>query len=164
LHVERIVTVKVGGMAEARRRWNWRVRQRVTRGLLFVAAGSVPLLAAAPPAAAVTATGSLFLDGLLATVAVGTPMSFTASLTTDGPDRVDKMRLLIRISATGVEPQGVRGAHPERDGTGPAGTSNAGHNGDVNFMTTATGPADGSGRVIGRYRLTFRSARRRDSP
>ena len=144
-------------MAEARRRWTRRVRRRVTSGLLIVVAGAVPLLWNAAPAAATTATGSMTLDGLLAKAPVGTPVSFTGSYINNGPDRVSKLRVVVRVSATGVELQMVRLEHRELDGTWALVTSKTGNKGDVKFIDDSDRDMDmdPGAALSGRYRITF---------
>ncbi|MBT8227605.1 MAG: hypothetical protein HKP61_15030 [Dactylosporangium sp.] len=142
-------------MANARQGWDGRVCRRVACGLLTVVAGSAFVVGSAVPAQAAP-PGSLYLDGLLAATAVGAAVPFTASLTNDGADQVSKIRLVLRITATGIESQRVRVERRELDGTWTIVANRAGSRGDVRFVDDsyrdrAMGPG---GALTGRYRLT----------
>ena len=143
-------------MTDTRRQWGRRVRRRVMRGLLIVVAGSLSGVAVEAPAAAAS-TGSLSLDGLVATTTVGSAVPFTASLTNDGPDPVATLKVVIDVVATGVDPQCARIERRELDGTWSVVANKTGSKGDVKFVDDSY--KDRSmlvgGALTGRYRLTF---------
>lgn len=143
-------------MTDTRRQWRARVRRRVACGLLIVVAGSLSV-GAKPALAGPAPVGSLYLDGLLAATTTGSAMPFTASLTNDGPNRVVSLRLVLRVSATGVDPQGLKVERRDLDGTWDVVANRTGNRGDVTFVDESyqDRSMEIGGALTGRYRLTF---------
>jgi hypothetical protein len=145
-------------MADTRHRWSRRVHRGLVCGFLVVIAGSVPIMADVA-SAETTSTGSLYLEGLHATVAIGTSMPFTASLSNEGPDAVDCIQMVLRVSATGVDPQTLRVERRELGGGWSTVSNWTGSRGDVKFVDDSYRDRSMGvgGAVTGRYRLTFLS-------
>lgn len=130
----------------------------VVGGAALVGAGIVPLVAAGvPPARAATLDGSLFLDGLPASVACGEPVQFTASLTNDGPGVAVGLRTLIRVALPGAGPRELRFERRELDGSWNTIGIKVGTRGDVRFVDDSTQAQWlQPGQVMaGRYRVTY---------
>ncbi|MBN1170888.1 MAG: hypothetical protein JXA67_01835 [Micromonosporaceae bacterium] len=108
-------------------------------------------------AAQAAPAGALYLDGLYSITTVGVAVPFTASLTNDGSEPVSKIRLVIRVTATGLETQGMRLERRELDGTWVTVATRVGNKGDVRFVDDSyrdRAMAPG-GALTGRYRITL---------
>jgi hypothetical protein len=103
------------------------------------------------------AKGSLFLDGLATTTAVGTQVQFAASLTNDGPGAAVGIRTLISVTLPEAGPQEIRVERREFDGSWATIGTKIGTKGEVKLVDDSTTDlwVVAGGVLTGRYRLTF---------
>lgn len=126
------------------RRWAARLR-RCAALLAVVAAGGLAtgvavVVVAAPaagqpaPSADRPATGSLYLDGLGATTALGIAVPFGTYLSNDGPGAAAGLRTLIKVSLPGAGARDLRIDRHESGGPWASIASTAGSKGNVTFV------------------------------